>query len=91
MNRPRKKIPTQAGFEPGIFALEAEAIIVREPGGPTMHPPPPPPTGTFHYGPKMYLKVSRTQSHLFPGQPLGYTGVIALCARVPFCDLPGAD
>ena len=31
----------------------------------------------------MYLRVSRTQSQLFPGQPLGCTGVIALCARVP--------
>ena len=64
--------------------------IVREPGGPTVHPPPlppppPPPPGTFHYGSKMYLTVSRTQSHLFPGQPLGCTGVIALCAKVPSC------
>ena len=64
--------------------------IVREPGGPTEHPPPTPP-GTFHYGPKMYLRVSRTQSHLFPGQPLGCTGVTALCARVPSCVRPGAD
>ena len=64
--------------------------LVREPGGhsvqPPLPPPPPPPSpGTFHYGPKMYLRVSRTQSHLFPGQPLGCTGVIALCARVPSC------
>ena len=49
-----------------------------------LHPPPPLP-GTFHYGPKMYLRVSRTQSHLFPGQPLGCTGVKALCARAPSC------
>ena len=30
-----------------------------------MHPPPPlphPPKGTFHFGPKMYLRVTRTQS-----------------------------
>ena len=53
--------------------------IVREPGGPTVHPP----LGTFHYGSKMYLRVSQTQSHLFPGKPLGCTAVIALCARVP--------
>ena len=66
---------------------------VREPGGPTVHPPspPPPPPGTIHYGLKMYLRVSRTQSHLFPGQPLGCTGVIALCARVPSCVHPGND
>ena len=49
------------------------------------------PPETFHYGPKMYLRVSRTQSHLFPGQPLGCTGVTALCARVPSCVHPGAD
>ena len=42
-----------------------------------------PPPGTFHYGSKMYLRVSGTQSHLFPGKPLGCTGVIALCARDP--------
>ena len=61
--------------------------VVREPGGPTVHPPPPPPPlpGTFHNGPKMYFRVSRTQSHLLPGHPLEYTGVIALCARVPSC------
>ena len=47
--------------------------------------------GTFHYGSKMYLRVSRTQSHLFPGQPLGYTGVIALCARVSSCFQSVAD
>ena len=60
--------------------------IVREPGGPTVHPPPPPPPrpqGTFHYGPKMYLRVSQTQYNLFSEQALGCTGVIALCARVP--------
>ena len=48
-------------------------------------PPPPPPTpfpGACHYGPKMYLRVSRTQSSLFPGLPLGCTGVIALCTRI---------
>ena len=33
----------------------------------------------------MYLRVSRTQSLLFHGQPLGCTGVTALCARVPSC------
>ena len=38
---------------------------------------------SFHYGPKMYLRVSKTQSHLFPGQPLRCTRVIALCTRVP--------
>ena len=64
--------------------------IVTEPGGPTEHTPPPPP-GTFHYGPKMYLRVSRTQCHLFPGQPLGCTRVTALCARVPSCIHPGTD
>ena len=64
--------------------------IVREPGGPTEHPPSSPP-GTFHYGPKMYLRVSWTQFHLFPGQPLGCTGVTALCATVPSCVHPGAD
>ena len=36
--------------------------VVRETGGPPVHPPPPPPPtsllGTFHYGPKMYLRVS---------------------------------
>ena len=70
---------------------ENKAQLVREPGGPTVHlPPPPPPPGTFHYGPKMYLRVSRTQSHLFPGKPLGYTGVIALCARAPSCVHLGA-
>ena len=53
--------------------------------------PPPTPPGTFHYGSKMYLTVSRTQSHLFPGQPLGCTGVIALCARVPSCLQSVAD
>ena len=63
--------------------------VVTEPGEPTEHPPSPP--GTFHYGPKMYLRVSRTQSHLFSGQPLGCTGVTALCARVPSCGHPGAD
>ena len=31
----------------------------------------PPPPGIYHYGPKMYLRVSRTQSHLFPTQPFG--------------------
>ena len=71
------------------FSKSVLFLIVREPGGPTVqppHPPPPhPPPRTFHYGPKMYLRVSRTQSHLFPGQPLGCTGVIALCARVPSC------
>ena len=64
------------------------STIVRELGGHTVHPPPPPP---FHHGPKMYLRVSRTQSHLFPGQPLGCTRVTALCARVPSCVHPGAD
>ena len=49
---------------------------------PCLTPPPPHPR-TFHYGPKMYLRVSQRQSHLFPGQPC--TGVIALCARVPSC------
>ena len=71
---------------------------MREPGGPTVNPcphsPPPPrhplPPGTFHYGPEMYLRVSGTQSHLFPGQPLGCTGVMALCASVPSCIHPGA-
>ena len=33
----------------------------------------------------------RTQSHLFPGQPLGCTRVTALCARVPYCVHLGAD
>ena len=60
--------------------------------GPTVHPTPPPPNrGTFPYGPKMFLRLSRTQSHLFPGQPLGCTGVIALCARVPSCLRSVAD
>ena len=62
---------------------EESSLVVREPRGPTVHPPPPPPPpsppGTFHYGPKMYLRVSRTQSHLFPR----CTGVIALCTRYP--------
>ena len=57
----------------------------------TYHAPPPPPPGTFHDGSKMYLRVSRTQSHLFPGKPLGCTGVIALCARVPSCLQSVAD
>ena len=70
---------------------ERKKEIVREPGGPTVPHPPPPPLGTFHYGPKMCLRVSRTQSHLFPGQPLGCTGVIALCARVPSCLQSVAD
>ena len=66
-------------------SVSLQVEIVREPGGPTVHPPPPPPPppGTFHYGSEMYLRVSRTQSYLFPWQPLGCTGVIALCARVP--------
>ena len=56
-------------------------------------PPSPAPSspGTFHYGPKVYLRVSQTQSHLFPGQPLGCTRVTALCARVPYCVHLGAD
>ena len=54
-------------------------------------PPPPSPPGTFHYGPKIYLRVSRPRSYLFPGHPLGYTGVTALCTRVPSCVHPGAD
>ena len=49
------------------------------------------PPKTYDYGPKMYFRVSWTQSHLFPGQPLGCTGVIALCARVPPCIQPVAD
>ena len=53
--------------------------------------PPPLPPGTFHYGSKMYLRVARAQSHLFPGQPLGCTGVIALCARVHSCLQSVAD
>ena len=66
--------------------------LVRESKGPTVHPPPPPsPTGTFHYGPKMYLRVSRSQLHLFPGQPMGCTGVTALYARVPSWVQPVAD
>ena len=67
--------------------------IVRGPGGPTVDSPPPPPPRpvTFHYGIKIYLRVSRTQSHLFPGQSFGCTGVTALCARVPSCVHPGAD
>ena len=64
-------------------------LLVREPRGPTPHHPPS--QGTFHYGPKMYLGVSRTQSHLFRRQPLGCTGVAALCARVPSCVHPGAS
>ena len=45
---------------------------LESPKDPPCTPPPPPrPPGTFHYDPKMYLRVSRTQSHLFPGQPLG--------------------
>ena len=72
--------------------IRRQAEIVREPGGPTVHPPPtPPPPGTFHYGSKMYLRVYRTQFHLFPGQSLECTGVIALCARVPFCLQSVAD
>ena len=67
-------------------SLSDRRHVVREPGGLTVHtPPPPPPPGTFHYGSKMYLRVSRTQSHLFPGQLLGCTGVIALCAMLPSC------
>ena len=75
--------------------------VVREPAHPSPPPPPPPrplvhhPTHplprTYHYGPKMYLRVSRTQFHLFPGQPLGCTGVIAHCASVPPCVQPVAD
>ena len=73
--------------------LHAGTHKVRESGGPPVHtpPPPPPPPGTYHYGPKMYLRVFRTQSHLFSGQLLGCTGVIVLCVRVPFCVQPAAD
>ena len=57
----------------------------RESAGPPHSP------GTYHYGPKMYLRVSQTQSHLFPSQPLGCTAVIALCARVPLSVQPVPD
>ena len=60
----------------------------RSPRAPPPHPPLP---GTFHSGPKMCLRVSRTQSHLFPGQPLGCTGVVALCARILSCVQRSAD
>ena len=63
--------------------------ILQEPAGPAV-PPFPTPTPT-PYGPKMYLRVSWAKSHLFPGQLLGCTGVIALCARVPPCVQPVAD
>ena len=45
--------------------------------------PSPPNPGTFHYGSKMYLRVSWTQSHLFPGQPLGCTGATAVAQGYP--------
>ena len=66
------------------------------PGGPPVLPspplpPPPSPSETYHYGPSMYLKVSQIQSHLFPVQPLGCTGVMALCASVLSCVQPIAD
>ena len=51
--------------EISLRGFGSRAKLVREPGGPTLHPPPSP-LGTFHDGPKMSLRVSRTQSHLFP-------------------------
>ena len=54
--------------------------------GPTVHHP-----ETCWYGPKMYLRVSRAQSHLFPRQPLGCTWVRTLCARVPPGNQPFAN
>ena len=72
-----------------VQALRCSCVVVHWNGSQRARrtyralPPPLPPPGTFHYGPKMYLRVSRTQSRLFPGQSLGCTGVIALCARVP--------
>ena len=41
--------------------------------------------------PKYTLGCPQTQSHLFPRQPLGCTGVITLCARIPPCVQPAAD
>ena len=38
-------------------------LLVREPGGPTVHPTTP---GTFHDGPLMYLRVSQTRLHVSP-------------------------
>ena len=64
-------------FSGNIISQRARRTPIASPPLPT----PPSYTGTFHHGPKMYLRVSRTQSHLFSGQPLGYTGVRALCAR----------
>ena len=58
----------------------------------TYRDPPPSPfpfpwQGTYHYVPKMYLRVSKTQSHLFPQQPLG----CILCGRIPLGVQPVAD
>ena len=63
-----------------LSKLQGESVIVRESAEPTVHPTPSP--GTYHYDPKMYLWESQTQSHLFPGQSLECTSVIALCPRV---------
>ena len=70
------------------FRHEIGASITSQGARRTYRAPSP---GTFHYGSKMYLRVSRTQSHLFPRQPLGCTGVIALWARVPSCLQSVAD
>ena len=69
-----------------ILCVYVTSFLISQGARGTYHAPPPPPhQGTFHYCPKMYLRVSRTQSHLFPGQPLRCTGIIDLCARVPSC------
>ena len=60
-------------------------VTVREPEGPIVPSPPPSPhpqEPTIMVK-EMYLRVSRTQSHLFPGQPLRCKGLPPAFSRPP--------
>ena len=72
-----------------IFGQRRLNHIVRDPAGLPCTPPPlQEPTTVV---PKWYLRVSQTQPHLCPGQPLGRTRVISVFARLPPCIQPVAD